>query len=475
MDDSVARAETERRHAAASSRTDLSSHLRALRRFWRSVLLVTVLGVLGGWVLSATTTPQYQTDLTFFAASGTQTEADALNADEFAQRRLNSYLGLVTSDEVTSAIITDLGLDLSSRDLSEMIEAVAVPETVLLEVHVRSESPELSRDIAQSLADNLDDILADIDRVGADAATERQFSLAPVSGPTLLPYPVVPRTRLNFLVGFIAGLGLGLIQALVRQQLDQTVRTREQVTTVTGYPMLGKTPYLRSARRRPVLRNINQQTRSAEAFRHLRTNLQFLDAAKAIKVLVVTSTTEGEGKSSTAANLALTMAALGGKVLLIDADLRRPSLSRYFGLVGSVGLTNVLVGQADVPSLVQAVAGQDVDLLASGPVPPNPSELLAGPAMSRVLEKVRHDYDAVVIDTAPLMPVTDAAALAARADGVLMVVRHGRARRTDLLHCVELIENVQARFLGSVLTMVREHGEAEASSYYRTDASRRKG
>jgi capsular exopolysaccharide synthesis family protein len=199
----------------------------------------------------------------------------------------------------------------------------------------------------------------------------------------------------------------------------------------------------------------------AEAYRQLRTNLQFLqvggaaaDDAPGGRVLTVSSSVAGEGKSTTAANLAVALAETSARVLLVDADLRRPALAGFLGLEGAVGLTTVLLGQAERGDVVQEWGTAGLQVLPSGPLPPNPTELLGSPAMRRLLDELRAEYDYVVLDSAPLLPVADGAVLAAQVDGTVLLANVTKVRRHQVTEALTTLGRVDAPVLGLVLNQV---------------------
>jgi capsular exopolysaccharide synthesis family protein len=214
------------------------------------------------------------------------------------------------------------------------------------------------------------------------------------------------------------------------------------------------------------------QSPRSEAFRQLRTNLQFLDVDTPHKVVVITSSMPSEGKSTTLANLAIALGSAGQRVLAIEADLRRPKLADMLGLERSVGLTSVLSGRVRPEHAVQHWSGGKFDFLASGPLPPNPSELLASQHMATLLRDLRGRYDIVLLDTPPLLPVTDAAAVGPATDGAVLVCRFKATTRDQVARAVDALEAVSTPLLGTVLTMVPSTGPrayAQYNSYYRTE------
>lgn len=215
-----------------------------------------------------------------------------------------------------------------------------------------------------------------------------------------------------------------------------------------------------------LVTQVDPMSSASEAFRVLRTNLQFMGLDRPLKTLLVTSATPSEGKSTVAANLAIAFAQAGGSVCLVDADLRRPRIAKIFGVDNWKGLTNAVVslnGLEGYLTLAPRVAG--LTLLTSGPVPPNPAEVLASARMGLLLENLRDRFDTLIVDTPPLLAVTDAAVLAPKADGVLMVVRSGHVARKQTARAKEALEAVKARVLGTVLTAVEAEGH-EGYYYY---------
>lgn len=200
-----------------------------------------------------------------------------------------------------------------------------------------------------------------------------------------------------------------------------------------------------------LVAHLNPGAASSEAFRVLRTNLQFMGLDRPLRVIAVTSATPGEGKTTIVANLAVTFAQTGAKVCLVDADLRLPTVAKVFGLTNWAGLTTGLVNQGGLDEYLQETAIPGLTVLASGPVPPNPAELLGSGRMAKLLADLRSRFDVVLVDTPPVLAVTDAAVVAPRVDGMLLVVRTGRVARQQVLHARQALEAVKANVLGVVL------------------------
>ena len=204
---------------------------------------------------------------------------------------------------------------------------------------------------------------------------------------------------------------------------------------------------------------------AAEAYKTLRTNIQYSSYDNELKVLVVTSTQPQEGKSTTVGNLALSLAQDGKKVIIVDCDLRRPSIHKKFGISNEHGITEVILGRKTIAETVQ-VYKPTLDVLTSGKVPPNPSEMLGSENMKRVLELLRSEYDYIILDAPPILAVTDAQILSTRADGVIFVVKAGAAKKEQILQAKSQLDKVKAPIVGTVLNAVDSRDSKNNYYYY---------
>jgi capsular exopolysaccharide synthesis family protein len=277
--------------------------------------------------------------------------------------------------------------------------------------------------------------------------------------------PASPRLKLNLALGLLIGLALGIGLAVLREVLDTKVRSESDVQKVTDASVIARIGYDDDAPQHPLIVQSNPHSHRSEAFRRLRTNLQFLELADRPKTIVVTSSLPGEGKSTTAINLAITLADAGSRVALVDADLRLPAIGEYMGLEVEVGLTTVLIGQADLQDAMQPWGDRNLHVLTSGQIPPNPSELLGSRFMSDLIEELNGTYDMVLIDTPPLLPVTDAAILAKITGGAVVVAGADTVDRQQLADGLGALEDVGARVLGVVLNRLAQK-QADRYKYY---------
>lgn len=448
---------------------DLQGYLRAIRKGWWIIVSTAIVGGGLGALVNYQSTPQYASTVTFFISTPTQGGGSALSADQFATRRITSYVGLLSSDIVAQRIIDKTGIDQTAGQVRKEIVGDADLNTVLLTATVTDPSPQNSIVIAGAIASEFGKIVDQVDPIGPS-----QVVLRVISGPTLNSVPVSPRKSLNLTIGIVGGLVVGIIIALLRQILDTTIRSPQAMRALSDSPVLGVVPFERNAKKSPLITESQTRSIRAESFRQLRTNLHFLEVERRIQVMVVTSSMAEEGKSTTAINLGLAFSDSGRKVLLIEGDLRRPRIAHYLGLEVAVGLTNVLAGEVGLESVLQPWGRADMTVMTSGTLPPNPSELLGSPAMSVLVAELRNDFDIIIIDTPPLLPVTDAAVASALADGVVVVVRHAKTTVNQVTQSLRSLHAVDARVLGMILNMTPTKGsDAYASyGYYQLDPAR---
>ncbi len=431
---------------------ELRDYVRVVRRRWRVITacFLVVVAVAAG--VTYRMTPQYQSKARLFVSSTDRSSSDAYQNALFSTQRVSSYADLASGRELASRVVKDLHLRMDPAQLVDKINATVVPNTVILEVSATDQNPRTAQAIAQSTARQLSGLVSELETPPGKAHAPIKATI--IDSASLPTSPVSPKPLRNLGLAAVLGVLLGLGLAVLRELLDTTVKTPEDLAEVTDSPMLGGIMFDPAAQKQPLLSDLSPHAPRAEAFRILRTNLQFVDVDRDKKVFVVTSSVPGEGKTSTASNVALSLQEAGERVLLIDADLRRPQLARLFGLEPSVGLTSVLLGRIELQEAIQSHRPSGMDVLTSGNLPPNPAELLQSQSMHQLLGKARTEYDVIVIDTSPLLPVTDAALIAAQVDGALVVVRQGKTTRDQLTHSLERLEAVGARALGLALNMV---------------------
>jgi capsular exopolysaccharide synthesis family protein len=300
-----------------------------------------------------------------------------------------------------------------------------------------------------------------------DAAGKPSIVLTTVAPPSVPKFPFAPNTRLIAVTGAALGLVLAVIYAVLKQLLDTRIRSEEDAERSAGIPVLVRIPRpggKRRSQRSSISGQWDSSASTREAYRRLAASLDFADIDGDLRMVVVSSAFAGEGKTTTAVNLTLALAERRPRVLLIDADLRRPRVAEACGLDGSVGLTTALTHQASLADSIQNWGTRNIDVLASGLRPPNPTEVVSSTAMQDLLREVREHYDFVVVDSAPVLPVSDTLTLARASGASLLVGRYKVTRRQSLRRAVDTLTGAGARVIGFVLNAVPP--EHSSSSYY---------
>jgi len=386
-----------------------------------------------------------QTDvMAITATSGTPSQASVianLYATDFVQ-----YQQAVASRSLTTAE-AQLGSQISSvgKQLNSLRGNTTSPEATAL----LNQEAVLKEQLAQM------QVSGSVDTGAVVLVTPAQTPVSPSS-----PKPVQ-----DALLGLAAGLALGLGAAFLRDSFDDRLTSKEATEHAGGAPVLAMIPAVPSWRRSaPLVVTVTEpNSPAAESYRSLRTSLQFARQERQLSSLLVTSPGVGEGKTSTLANLGVVFAQAGEQVLLVSCDLRRPRIGAFFGLDEHAGLTSVLLGERTLEEMVQPVPGFDrLSLLPAGPVPSNPAELLNSAHALDIFTRLRDQYDLVLIDSPPMLPVTDATILSRHADATLMLAAAGQTRRADLHRAVEKLDQVGATILGIVLNKVTR----QTGSYY---------
>lgn len=446
---------------------DLTDYARIVRKRWMTVLLTTLVVVGLAGAATALMTRQYASTSQFFVSvSGADDSTQLQQGSTFVQQRVTSYAELMTTPRVLEPVAESLGDGTTANDLSGMVEVTAPPDTVILDVVVTDSSAERAQAVASSIGQTFPRVVDEIERP-SDFDRRSPIKVSLVKPAEISPTPVSPQPLRNLGLALLLGLILGIGLAVIRHLTDTTVRTGEDVEEITEDPIIGAVHFDPRAKKEPLIVETDPGSPRSEAFRALRTNLMFVNAATHPRTIALTSSVPGEGKSTTIANLALTLAHSGSRVCLVEGDLRRPRLMEYLGLEGIAGITDVLIERATLGDVLQPYGEHGLDILGAGSIPPNPSELLASPAMSRVLQELSARYDYVLIDTPPVLPVTDAVVLSTKVDGVIVLVGTTIVTKEQLEATLDALGAVDNTLLGLVLNRIGTSGrDAAGYGYY---------
>lgn len=435
----------------------LRDFIRMLRRGVLLIALCALAGVGTAAAYALLQTPLYSaTSKVFIATASSGTVSELQQGSTFTQQAVKSYADVATTSLVLEPVIKEFKLDMTPRELRKSVKASVPLDTVIVEITVTNESSKDAAILADAVSESFSAVVAGLVPETAEGASQVEATL--LERAEVATSPLSPNVPRSLIIGGLVGLLVGIGASLLRESLDNRIRGERDVELVTGKPILGGIAYDPKAKERPLIVQDDPRSPRSESFRSLRTNLQFLDFGGRARSFVITSSIQGEGKSTTSANLALALAASGSRVVLIDADLRRPRLASYMGLEGAVGLTDILIGRAELADMLQPWGNGKLSILPAGQIPPNPSELLGSETMSKLLTELESQFDVVLLDAPPLLPVTDAAILTKSAGGAIVVVAAGRTQRSQLKSAIANLDNVGGEVLGLVVTMLPTRG-----------------
>lgn len=499
----------------------LRDYLRVVGRRKRLVTVIVLLVTVPAVVISLLTTPVYagRAELLLLPRTSETLFDPVSGVRSDPARQVQNEIRILSSGPVREAVRAQLGA-------APKVSASAIGSTDLVRVTARHSDPQRAMDLANAYAtayidfrrkQAVDDVLAASQQVqtkinelqkqidAAPAGSQRdslvqaqstfrqsldQLQVAgalkqggaqlvtPAEFPTS---PVEPQPLRTGLIAFCFALVLGLGLAFLREFLDDSVKSKDEFERVApGVPVLGLIPVVSAWRGKetPYLVSLDDaNSPAAEAYRTLRTSIQFLGLDQPMRTLQITSANPQEGKTTTLANLAVALARSGSTVAVVCCDLRRPRVHEFFGLSNEVGFTSVLLGKVGLAGAMQEVPDQArLSLLASGPLPPNPSELLSSKRTVEVFGSLQAEYDIVLIDAPPVLPVTDALVLSGRVDATLLVAVAGATTRKEAARAVELLRQVDAPLVGAVLNGVDtegSYGYAYQSYRYESPVGRR--
>lgn len=494
--------------------------------FWHWAWLIFLVAVLAAglsYLVSRGMRPFYRSSTTVLVNEAPATQATDYTSVLMSKQLTSTYAQMMTKDPVLSEVKEVVGISNSLSELKSWITVSALRDTQLIQVSVETSDPDFSAKIANTVvsvfAKQIQEIqierfaqskaalelqMADTDkqinlysdqielattteekeRLDAKLAqyrsiysnlllsyeqirlSEAQSISSVVQVETAVPAsdPIRPKVLLNTLLAAIAGFLLASIVIITREALDDSIKTPQDIIQKFKLPVLGVINRHGNGEDLPITM-IEPRSPTAEAYRTLRTNVSYTGIDQPVKVILMTSAEPGEGKSKTISNLAVVMAQNGNQVIIADCDMRHPRIHAYFKLANRVGISKLFAHPEILKSVYQFVKVDGLNIITTGPLPPNPAELMGSKAMQSVLSTMRQAADFVLIDTPPVLAVTDAAALAPSVDGVILVVQPGKTRTGALRQTVEQLRQVNARILGVVLNNVITKGKSYGYHY----------
>jgi capsular exopolysaccharide synthesis family protein len=443
---------------------ETTRYLGALVRSWWLIVVTFLAGGLGGLLVAHHATPMYRSSVRLIVSSVQGgSPADQVTLRALAVQRAATYAHIAAQPPA----VADAAAAAGYGSYRPSVTATASGTDPFLTVSVEDSSPERAQAIARAYIDTLQGTVARLE--GQDKLPVRPAVLAE---PGLPGSPFSPNTEREVILGLAAGLVLGIALALLRESLNRSIRDSDELQRLVDRPVLGTVPRDLPKKRLPA--STDPRSSRAEAYRHIRTTLINLSPRRPM-VIAVTSATVGEGKTSVATNVAVVFSRAGHRTALIDADLRRPQVADFFGITSPIGLTDVLSGGTTLGAALNLMDDGRLAVLTSGRIPGNPSELLDSEAMEDVLGTLAETFEYVIIDTPPVLPVTDALVLAPKVHGVVLVARIGKTTPARVEHAKAAIERVKGTILGVVPNLSTKGADRDYSYPYRYAASRRRG
>lgn len=446
-------------------------------------LLCAVIAFLGTYLLI---TPTYEASTKLYVNNSNDNSSGSISSGDLSTSRnlVDSYIVILNTPETFREVIEYTGIDRTTNELSKMVSAAAVNSTEIFKVTVTSPDPEEAALIADAIAHVLPNRIADT----IDGTSARVVESA-----TLPTSPSSPSYPKNIILGFMIGFILVVAYIVIREIVDTTIREEEDIQQICKYPILASIPdmqasgkgggyykysyYAKSSKhnkaadKQPDLIGSGISFAASEAYKLLRTKLQFSFADNGSHVIGVSSSLSGEGKSLSSVNIAYTLSELGKKVILIDCDMRRPTLAEKLKINKVPGFSSYLTGQTDLLSLIQpsGINGDETDfhVISAGQNPPNPNELLSSANMQAAMDILRQNYDYILLDLPPVGEVSDAMTVSNVTDGILLVVRENYCNRLVLADTVHQFEYINAKLLGIVVNCTVESSGKYGKKYYK--------
>lgn len=438
---------------------ELQDYLRIVRAKWILITAVTLItiGLTAVWSLIQTPVYRASTEVYVSVRIGDGTIGELQQGTNFIRQAVGSYADIINTSIIMEPVAQRLDTDLSATQLASKVSASSPSNTVLINISASDSSPEFAAELANVTASVFAEVVSNqLERPAEGAPARVQIDTVQ---PAVVPSaPISPNAQRNLSLGLLLGLLMGVGIAVLRETMDTRIRGRAQVTQITNTPILGGIMYDPDATGHPLVVLNNPTSPRSEAYRAFRTNLQFLKVEGNPRSFVVTSSGPSEGKSVTAANLAVSLAEAGSTVCIVDGDLRKPRIAELFGIEGGVDLTDVLIGRSDLAHALQKWGIPNLYVLPSGHRPPNPSEMLGSHEMADLLTELQQEFDYVIVDAPPVLVVTDAAIIAKHVGGALMVAAVGKTRKDGLKDALQSMDRIEARVLGIILTMVPPKG-----------------
>ena len=444
---------------------DIRAYLRIVCRNIKWILLGTFACIAIAIFIAIYTPPLYESSTIVLVSERQPTEKAELNYGSYegllmSERLAKTYSEMMLTQAIAAKVVKRLGLKVTPTELTSRIAAEPVQDTNLIKLTATDKDPLRAQRIAGMTVKVFSEELSGFKSMNdTESPSGSHLIKVNVVEPATLPTkPVRPKPLLNVLLATLVGAIASSGVAVTAEYLDVSIKSSEDLERAIDVPVLGSIPRSSTGKGLEVISQSSSM--AAEAYRSLRTNLQYFNFDGTLRVIAIASAVSGEGKTTVACNLAAVMAESGKRVMLLSCDLRRPRVHELFRIPNDVGLSHVLIGLADLDDVLVTPneVGRFNDrlkIVTSGPIPPNPVELLSSRRMAGALKRAKEIADAVILDCPPVIPVTDAAVLAPLVDGFLLVAQAGKTDRNSIVRALDALGKVSARVLGSVLNCSR--------------------
>lgn len=450
---------------------DLKEVFHILKKGKYILVIIPLISMLVGAVVSFfVLVPVYRTSTTVMVGrANAGTGVHLSHADILAAERLvRTYSAIAESRVVAEEVLASGGLDMTIGELMAKIETAPVRDTMLIEIAVSDADPVQAALLANKTADVFIERVTEITLVDNVKVVDK--AIAPFAH-------AQPNERLNIIIAGVLGFMVATGLVFLREFLDQTIKTSDDVSRYLDLPVLGSIAKMNNKEHDALHKNLitlnDPKSPVSETYRIVRTNIQFSSVDKSLKKLLITSPLMNEGKTVTSANLAVAFAKTGQRVVLVDADLRKPSQHKIFNLLNYQGLTSLLLGDVGIQEVLNETFEPTLSVITSGPIPPNPAEMLGSRKMESLLEELEGYADLIVLDMPPVTVVADTVVLAGKVDSVVMVLTSTQTLIDAAKRSKELLINSKANIIGTVLNMVDKESQDYYNYYYYSEHSAR--
>lgn len=433
---------------------ELREYIRILRNRWLFILSATITGAGLAIIISLLITPQFRSTVQLYVSvrSASTEVYELVQGADYARQIVASYVDVVETSLVLHPVIEELGLQITPDELAQSLEVASPADTVLITISATSIDAQQAADIANATGESFSRVVQTQLEGDGENDLNSAVQLTITEPAVAATSPHSPNALMNLALGLALGAFLGGVIAVLRSILDTRFHTLRDVELFTDKPILGSISLDPDAKKRPLIVHDDPHNPLVEPYRSLRTNLQFLDSADGERSFVFAGTGPLEGTTVTTANLAISLAETGASVVLVDGNLRRPTVAQYLGIKDRMGLTDVLRGLVEVDDVIHRWGSDDLWVVTAGHAVPNPSELLGSVAMDDLLEELGDSYEYILIDCPPVLVATDPVVLGKKTAGIVLVIASGSTRKPDFDSALGVLEAVGSQILGLVVT-----------------------